>query len=133
MQCQGNEQGDKISVPVPVPSPYKKCEVLPVINVRVNDRLCTALMDLVYSCSLMNNSECLAWSEKNVNVLIAKELSQGISTIELKIYDLNLVKVTVLVVESKLLGFDLILGMNIQKVRWNLNNQLRQAVFLQWN
>lgn len=54
----------------------------------------------------MNNSKCLAWDKENVNVLtVNREVlkSCGISIIELKIDYINPVKVTVLVVDSKLL------------------------------
>lgn len=59
--------------------------------------------------ALMNNSNCVAWNKKNVltaNKQIYK--CQVIGIIELKVDDLNPVKVLVLVVKSKLMGFDII-------------------------
>lgn len=63
--------------------------------------------------------------KKNASLLNEVFKSPRIATIELKIDYLNPVAVTVLVVDSKLLGFDHIGDEHYQEVRWNLNNQLR--------
>lgn len=49
------------------------------------------------SCSLINNTECLAWSKENMNVLMDNGQvlkNRGIGTIQLKINDRNPVSLT---------------------------------------
>lgn len=81
-------------------------EVSPVIKVHINDRACMAMINLGCSCFLMNNLECLARSKENVNILTANR------EILNKDY-MNLLKITVLVADNRLLGFNLIIGWDI--------------------
>ena len=108
--CPGNGNGDERLVPL------KLKEALPVIEVVVNGKRCMALVDSGCSRSFVTESVCNPWSGQASDVLTldGKTLrSNGIGTITLAADNVSPVKAEVLVVNSSLLGFDMLLGMDI--------------------
>ena len=99
-------------------SPYKLEEVLPVMKVKVNgmDRIA-----LVYSsCSsfIVSGMLCQPEIRKSTAILTAGRkclLSHGIGSITLTVTNRNPLKMNMLVVNSKPLIFNLLLGINVIK------------------
>ena len=97
-------------------SPFKLKEAPPVIEAVVNGKKRMALVDSGCSRSLVTESVCNSWSGQASDVLTVdgKTLrSNGIGTITLEADNVSPVKADVLVVNSSLLGFDMLLGMDI--------------------
>lgn len=89
--------------------PHKRNKALSVIKLLLDGRPCTILMDSGCSRFFMNNSNCVTWSKMSMNVLEVK----GKYLKSQWIVVLNPFKSTVLVEDSRFLGFDPILGMDI--------------------
>ena len=99
-------------------SPHKLEEVLPVMKVKVNgmDRL--ALVDSGCSSSVLSGMLCQPEVWKSTTILTASRkclLSHGVGSITLTVTNRCPLKTNVLVVNSKPLGFDLLLGMDVIK------------------
>lgn len=92
-------------------------EVLLVVNVRIDGMKCTDLIDTGCSCSLTNISNCRPWKKKQeVDVLTADRKvlkSRGVTSMEVHIDNGDPINKDVLVVESKFLGFNLHLRMDV--------------------
>ena len=87
-----------------------------MIEVMVNSKKYMALVDSGCSRSLVTELVCKPWSGQASDVLTVdgKTLrSNGIGTITLAADNVSLVKADVLAVNSSLLGFDMLLGMDI--------------------
>ena len=96
-------------------SPHKLEEVLPVMKVKVNgvDRI--EFVDSGCS-SVVSRMLCRPEVRKGTAVLTASSkclLSHDVGSITLTVTNRNPIKINVLVVNSKLLGFDLLLVMNV--------------------
>ena len=99
-------------------SPHKLEEVLPVMKMKVNgiDRI--ALVDSSCSSSVVSRMLCRPKVWKCTAILTAGRkclLSYGVGSITLTVTNRNLLKTNMLVVNSKPLGFDLLLGMDVIK------------------
>ena len=93
-------------------------KALPVINVCIDGIKCSTLVDTGCSWSLSNISICCPWSRVKIHeMMVNRKLlkSQGVDSIRLCVDNCNPVKIEVLVIKSKLLGFDALLGMGIIK------------------
>ena len=112
--CPGNGNGgQEVSATL---SPFKLKEALPVIQVVVNGKRCMVLVDCGCSWSLVTESVCNPWSGQASDVLTVDGKtfhSNDIGTIMLAADNISSVKADVLVVNSSLLGFDMLLGMDI--------------------
>ena len=112
--CPGNEKrGREVSATL---FPFKLKEALPVIEVVVNSKKRMALVDSRCSRSLVTESVCNPWSGQASYVLTVdgKTLrSNSIRTITLAADNVSPVKADVLLVNSSLLGFDMLFGMDI--------------------
>ena len=89
-----------------------------MIKAVVNGKKCMALVDSGCSRSLVTGSVCDPWSRQASDVLtVDGEIlrSNGVGTITLAVDNVSPVKVDVLVVDSPLLGFDMLIGMDIIK------------------
>ena len=100
-------------------SPFKLKEELPIIEAVINGKKHMALMDSGCSRSLMTGLECNSWSQQASDVLTVdgKTLrGNGIGSIMLAVDNVSPVKVDVRVVDTSLLGFDMLIGMDIIKM-----------------
>ena len=100
-------------------SPHKLEEVLPVMKVKVNgiDRI--ALVDSGCSSSIVSRMLYRLEVRKRTAILTASRkclLSHGVGRITLKVTNRNPLKTNMLVVNSKPLGFDILLGMDVIKI-----------------
>ena len=98
-------------------SPHK-LEVLPVMKVKVNGMDQIALVDSGCSSSVVSGMLCQPEVWKSTAILTASRkclLSHGVGSITLTVTNRNPLKTKVLVVNSKPLGFDLHLGMDVIK------------------
>ena len=115
-RCPGNEvRGREVST---ILSPHRLKEVLPVIKVQIDGVDRTALVDSGCSSSVVSGSICQPKRQKRTTILTAGGkclFSHGVGSITLKVTNRNLLKTDVLVVNSKPLGFDLLLGMDVIK------------------
>lgn len=99
-------------------SPHRLKEVLPVIKVQIDRIDRTALVDSGCSSSIVSG---LIWQrkrQKRTTILMAGRkchFSHGVGSITLKVTNRNPLETDMLVVNSKPLGFDLLLGMGIIK------------------
>ena len=99
-------------------SPYKLEEVLPVIKVKVNGMDRIALMDSGCFLSVLSGLLCQIEVLKRTAILTAGRkclLSHGFGSITLTVTKRNPLKMNVLLVNSKPLGFNLLLGMDVIK------------------
>ena len=99
-------------------SPHKLEEVLPVMKMKVNGRDRIALVDSGCSSSVVSGMLCQPEVWKSTAILTAGRkclLSHGVGSITLTVTNRNPLKTNVLVVNSKPLGFDLLLGMDVIK------------------
>ena len=99
-------------------SPCRLQEVLPVLKVRINGVERKALVDSGCSWSLVSGSICRPDREQHTTVLTAdgKRLaSHGVGSVTLEVANRDPLKTDVLIVDSQLLGFDLLLGIDIIK------------------
>ena len=85
------------------------------MKVKVNgiDRI--ALVDSGCSLSVVSGMLCRPEVWKSTAILTASLLSHGVGSITLTVTNRNPLKTNVLVVNSKPLGFDLLLGMDVIK------------------
>ena len=110
------KQGRDVSATL---SPFKLKEVLPIIEAVVNGKKCMALVDSGCSRSLVTGSVYNPWSWQASDVLTddGKTLrGNGIGTIMLTVDNVSPMKADVLVVDSSLLGFNMLIGMDIIKM-----------------
>ena len=99
-------------------SPHKLEEVLPVMKVKVNGMDRIALVDSGCSSSIVSGMLCQLEVWKSTAILTAGKkclLSHVVGSITLTVTHRNPLKTNVLVVNSKPLGFDLLLGMDVIK------------------
>ena len=99
-------------------SPRKLDKVLPVIKVNINGQNRIALVDSGCSSSVVSGLLCQPRMRKGTAIQTAGGkclLSYGVGSIILIVADRNPLKTDVLVVSSKPLGFDLLLGMDVIK------------------
>ena len=99
-------------------SPHKLEEVLPVMKVKVNGIDQIALVDSGCSSSIVSRMLCWPEARKCTAILMADRkclLSHDVGSITLTVTNRNPLKINVLVVNSKPLGFDLLLGMDVIK------------------
>ena len=99
-------------------SPHKLEEVLPVMKAKVNGMDRIALVDSGCSSSVVSRMLCRPEVQKRTAILTAGRkclLSHGVGSIILTVTNRNPLKTNVLVVNSKPLGFDLLLGIDIIK------------------
>ena len=99
-------------------SPHKLEEVLPVMKVKVNGMDWIALVDSGCSSSVVSGMLCQPKVWKSTAILTASRkclLSHGVGSITLSVTNRNPIKTNVLVVNSKPLIFDLLLGMDVIK------------------
>ena len=85
----------------------------------INGKKGIALVDSGFSQSLVTGLVCSPLSHKELNIMTTNDEiihSYGIATIMLAVDNLNPIRTDVLVVNSQLLGFDMLLGMNIIKI-----------------
>ena len=90
-----------------------------MIEAVVNGKKCMALVDSGCSRSLVTGLVCNPWSWQALDVLTVngKTLcSNGIGTIMLAVNNISLIKSDVLDVDSSLLGFDMLIDMDIIKM-----------------
>ena len=104
-----------------------------MIEAVVNGKKCMALVDSGCSQSFMTGSECNSWSWQASDVLTVdgKTLrSNGIGTITLAVDNVSPVKADVLVVNSSLLGFDMLISMDIIRMLGGVHiEQFSDAIF----
>ena len=104
-----------------------------MIKAVVNGKKCMALVDSGCSRSLVTGSVCDPWSRQASDVLtVDGEIlrSNGVGTITLAVDNVSPVKVDVLVVDSPMLGFDMLIGMDIIKTLGGVRiNQAGDAIF----
>ena len=99
-------------------SPHKLEEVLPVMKVKVNGMDRIVWVDSGCSSSVVSGMLCRPEVWKSTTILTAGRkcfLSHGVGSITLTVTNRNPFKMNVLVVNSKPLGFDLLLGMDVIK------------------
>ena len=99
-------------------SPHKLEEVLPVMKVKVNGMDQIVLVDSGWSSSVVSGMLCRSKVWKSTAILTAGReclLSYGVGSITLTVTNRNSLKTNVLVVNSKPLGFNLLLGMDVIK------------------
>ena len=99
-------------------SQLKLEEVLPVMKVKVNGMDRIALVDSGCSSSVVSGMLCRPEVWKSTAILTASRkcfLSHGVSSVILTVTNRNPLKTNVLVVNSKPLGFNLLLGMDVIK------------------
>ena len=99
-------------------SPHKLEEVLPVMKVKVNGMDQIALVDSGCSSSVVSGMVCRPKVWKSTAILTAGRkclFSHGVVSITLTVTNRNPLKMNMLVVNSKPLRFDLLLGMDIIK------------------
>ena len=99
-------------------SPHKLEGVLPVMKVKVNGIDWIALVDSGCSSSVVSRMLCRPEVRKRTAILTAGRkclLSHGVGSITLTVTNRNPLKTNILVVNSKPLGFDLLLGMDVIK------------------
>ena len=90
-----------------------------MIEAVVNGKKCMALVDSACSLSLVTGSVCTPRSRQASDVMTVdgKTLrGNGIGTVTLAEDNVSPVKADVLVVDSSLLGFDMLIGMDIIKI-----------------
>ena len=98
-------------------SPHK-LEVLPVMKVKVNGMDRIMLVDSGCSSSIVSGMLCRPEVWKSTAILAASRkclLSHGVGSITLTVTNRNPLKTNMLVVNSKPLGFNLLLGMDVIK------------------
>ena len=114
-------------------SPFKLKDVLLMIEAVVNGKRRMALVDSGCSWSLVTELVCNPWSQQASDVLTVdgKTLrSNGVGTITLAVYNIRLVKADVLIVNSSLLGFDMLIGMDIIRMLGGVHiDQSGDAIF----
>ena len=106
-----------------------------MIEVMVNGKRRMALVDSGCSRSLVTESVCNHWSGQASNVLTVdgKTLrSNGIGTIMLAADNVSPVKADVLVVNSSLLGFDMLLGKDIIRMLGGVHTDQSSNVIFSW-
>ena len=97
---------------------FHPVEVLPVMKVKVNGMDWIALVDSGCSSSIVSGMLCRPKVWKRTAILTAGRkclLSHGVGSIILTVTNRNPLKTNVLVVNSKPLGFDRLLGMDVIK------------------
>ena len=90
--------------------------MLPLIEAVVNGKKCVALVDSGCSWSLVTGLVCNLWSRQALYVLTVDSKTlcgNGIGTVTLTVDNVSPVKADVLVVDSLLLGFDILIGIDI--------------------
>ena len=95
-----------------------KLEVLPVMKVKVNGMDRIALVDSSCSSSIVSGMLCRPQVWKSTAILTAGRkclLNHGVGSITLTVTNRSPLKTNVLVVNSKPLGFNLLLGMDVIK------------------
>lgn len=100
-------------------SPNSFKEMLCVINVQTDGTKCISLVDSGCSWSLVSGSVCRSWSWQKMDILIAdsKVLHRSsVGTTTLALDDIDPAKADALVIDSQLLGFDLLIGMDVIKM-----------------
>ena len=104
-----------------------------MIEAVVNGKKRMALVDSGCSRSLVTESACNPWSQQASDVLTVdgKTLrGNGIGTITLAVDNVSPVKADVLVVNSSLLGFDMLIGMDIIRMLGGVHtDQSDDAIF----
>ena len=98
--------------------PHKLGEVLPVMKVKVNGMDQLALVDSGCSSSIVSGMLCQPEVWKSTTILTASRkclLSNGVGSITLTMTNRSPLKMNMLVVNIKPLGFDLLLGMDVIK------------------
>ena len=117
-------------------SPHKLEEVLPVMKVKVNGIDWIALVDSGCSSSVVSRMLCRPEVQKRAAILTAGRkclLNRGIGSITLTVTNRNPLKTNMLVVNSKSLGFDLLLGMYVIKKLGGMHiNERGKAHFALW-
>ena len=99
-------------------SPHKLEEVLSVMKVKVNGMDRIALVDSGCSLSVVSGMLCRSEVWRSTAILTAGKKylsSHGVGSITLTVTNRNPLKTNVLVVNSKPLGFNLLLGMDVIK------------------
>ena len=99
-------------------SSHKLEEVLPVMKVKIDGIDQIVLVDSGWSSFVVSGMLCRPEVRKNTTIQTAGRkclLSHGVGSITLKVTNRNPLKTNMLVVNSKPLGFDLLLGMDIIK------------------
>lgn len=83
---------------------------LPVANILVNRQWCSALIESVYSWSIISAEQCWSWTSKHVDMQTISGRMQAccsVGTLNICTNSGNSAKVEILVVCDKPLGFDL--------------------------
>ena len=110
--CVGNEAGGKVAG-VNLSPKQKLNEVLPIIQVYMNETLCSALLNSGCSCTIVFAGLCCTWKEKGVRVTtISGEMPTccGVGAVNICTRTGNSANVEALVALKKPLSFDLLLG-----------------------
>ena len=107
--CAGNGTGGK----VPASPKQKLNEALPIIQVYVNETLCSALLDSGCSRTIVFAGLCRTWKEKGVRVTTISGETRtccGVGAVNIRTRTGNSADVEALVALKKPLSFDLLLG-----------------------
>ena len=127
---ENGKRGRDVSVTL---SPFKLKEVLPVIEAVVNGKRRMELVNSGCSRSLVTKSVCNPWSRQASDVLTVDDKTlrgNGIRTIMLAVDDVSPVKADVLVVNSSLWGFDMLIGMDVIRMLGGVHiDQSGDAIF----
>ena len=89
------------------------------MKVRVDGQECTALIDSGCSQTLVSKVVCRFWKRKSAGVLTADGRTlncRGYGKVKVEVDRFPAVEIEVLVVDKQLLGFDLLLGINVIKL-----------------
>ena len=89
-----------------------------VVGIYVDGMLCLALIDTGCSQTIVHADRCQSWRKANVDVETIGGTSRvccGVGVVSISTDEGNSVRIDVLVVHGKPLGFDLLLGVNMIK------------------
>ena len=85
----------------------------PVANIYANRMQCLALIDTSCSRTIIYADQCLSWKKASVDIMTSRGISRlccGIRMVTVSIEEGGSAKISVLLVCSRLLGFNLLLG-----------------------
>ncbi|CAE1328869.1 unnamed protein product [Acanthosepion pharaonis] len=88
---------------------------LPVVNVYVEGKRCSALVDTGCSRSIVSADRCVTWSSQQIEIRTIDGVSRaccGVGTVSILTDGGNHAKVDVLVARQRPLGYDLLLGID---------------------
>ncbi|CAE1167129.1 ATPeF0C [Acanthosepion pharaonis] len=89
---------------------------LPVVNVCVEGKRRSVLVDTGCSRSIINADRCMTWSSQQIEIRTIDSVSRaccGVGTVSILTDGENHAKVDVLVASQRPLGYDLLLGINV--------------------